>query len=89
MPVKQGNCRGCHLPHYGEEKRLLANRDPFLCLQCHAADKPTNIKAHQGLLQNTSLCLECHEPHIAAKGSLLKKNEHSPFAKRDCKLCHK
>jgi len=35
LPVKQGNCLGCHDAHGSSESTLLRSPDPDLCLSCH------------------------------------------------------
>jgi hypothetical protein len=33
-------------------------------------------------------CVSCHTPHTSKNVKLFKKNEHPPFAARQCDACH-
>ena len=38
-PVRE-DCTNCHTPHGSTEARLLKERPPYLCQQCHGAERP-------------------------------------------------
>jgi predicted CXXCH cytochrome family protein len=58
-------CQLCHAPHKSENKRLLQQPLPDLCLMCHSTDDLTKVHGEIGE------CLTCHNPHEADQERLL------------------
>ncbi|MDR3415602.1 MAG: DmsE family decaheme c-type cytochrome [Nevskia sp.] len=69
QPVRE-DCTNCHNPHGSQNARLLKEKVPFLCLDCHAATndmggygyKNSDVAAHSGnfYLSGDRSCLNCH-----------------------------
>ncbi len=66
-PVRE-DCTNCHQPHGSQHPNLLVQRTPWLCQQCHLADRhPSAVRsgldvppagAHQSVLGQD--CANCH-----------------------------
>ncbi len=80
------SCTNCHLPHAGDEPRLLKAPARELCLSCHEADSVA--RAHPVPLGRVD-CGSCHAPHGSdARGMLAGRFVHPPFGDRSCDACH-
>ena len=86
-PFAKGQCNACHDPHAANDYRLIKQSDPGLCLSCHTQQDRLK-KKHMGRSPQSMACLECHNPHGGKNSNLLRKVQHEPFAKKDCKACH-
>ena len=82
--VAEGKCFLCHSFHEASLARDVAS----LCLGCHR-DNPRLPEAHRGVAYERSRCTNCHLPHQARRGKLLRAEEHTPFEARSCELCHR
>lgn len=65
-PVRE-DCSICHVPHGANETRLLKQRAPFMCQQCHMASahpstlySAANIPPTAGHQLLAKACLNCH-----------------------------
>lgn len=85
-PVAGGGCFTCHNAHGGAEG-LLSRQVPDLCVVCHDTDAEF-AATHGGESVADSDCTACHEPHSSESESLLRPNQHSPFASGNCGTCH-
>lgn len=67
LPVQE-NCLLCHDAHFSMNRRLLKEREPYLCLECHTnlpVNLPSNIDAHDVLNPKNRFtynrgCTNCH-----------------------------
>jgi predicted CXXCH cytochrome family protein len=73
-PVGQGLCTSCHDPHSSSIDDYLVDEVPQLCFNCHDQDQTD----HDGNR------LPAVEPSFVDKSL----NQHPPFARGDCLLCH-
>jgi predicted CXXCH cytochrome family protein len=71
LPVAEGTCTACHLPHRGMIAGLLPDTAPRLCLTCHADLGKRMASGHVHPPAADGECLECHEPHHSAEPMLL------------------
>ena len=82
-PVREGRltCADCHNPHRRHSTVAETNK---LCASCHTPQRGPFIFAHGTMSGNlTEGCLDCHRPHGAPNGKLLK------YAGRGvCLQCH-
>lgn len=83
-PVAAGKCTDCHDPHQAENKALLREGVPKLCLGCHP-DVETKLKSaavtHPPVREGR--CIACHDPHGSPARYLL-RGEPGKF----CVTCH-
>jgi DmsE family decaheme c-type cytochrome len=87
-PVTE-DCLDCHNPHASAENRkLLKDAEPTLCLECHETDKATFKKLHEQYPVQKARCTLCHDPHGSNTGAILFDNVHDPVLDRKCKECH-
>ncbi len=87
-PFAKGECLVCHDPHFGFDTRFLNNKKPdSICLKCHKKNDKF-LKAHFDR-KDIKNCLSCHSPHQSNNRNLLRPFKHKPFAKGNCKVCHK
>ena len=87
-PPAKKNCKNCHVPHASDYKFLLKNDISKTCIRCHKVNKKL-INVHEGIIPESGSCIMCHNPHGAPDESLLwTGSTHSPFAEKDCKICH-
>jgi len=82
------DCSTCHRPHAGPQPKLLTEPVQQLCAGCHDAKAATFQKAHVAIDPARINCVSCHTPHTSKSAKLFKKNEHPPFAARQCDGCH-
>jgi predicted CXXCH cytochrome family protein len=82
--VTEGKCFLCHSFH----ESSLSSDVATLCLGCHR-DNPRLAEAHRGVGFERSRCTNCHLPHQARRGKLLRSEEHTPFKARACDPCHR
>ncbi|MHB8835768.1 MAG: cytochrome c3 family protein [Candidatus Methylomirabilia bacterium] len=82
--VAEGKCFLCHSFH----EAPLSGDVASLCLGCHR-DNPRLPEAHHGVAFERSRCTNCHLPHQARRGKLLRAEEHTPFKERACEPCHR
>jgi predicted CXXCH cytochrome family protein len=84
-PVAAGKCIDCHDPHQADNKGLLREGVPKLCLGCHP-DVETKMQSaaatHPPVREGR--CTACHDPHGSSARYLL-KGEPAKF----CTTCHK
>jgi predicted CXXCH cytochrome family protein len=73
-PVEEGRCVACHDPHSSDTDDHLISPVPELCFNCHDQDQTD----HEG---RTLPAVE----ETFVDSSL---NQHPPFARGDCLLCH-
>jgi len=68
-PPVMENCATCHTPHGSAHNRLLAQKPPALCGDCHPGGHTKGIYDGRGTLPNTnpgniriegSGCVNCH-----------------------------
>lgn len=73
-PVEKGQCTACHDAHSADIDEHLVAEVPQLCFSCHDQDQTD----HEG------------KTLPAVEASYLDKtlNQHPPFARGDCLLCH-
>ena len=72
-PVAEGKCTACHDPHQSDEKSLLREGVPKLCLGCHPEVMKNLANApvvHPPVKQGR--CTGCHDPHSSSARYLLK-----------------
>lgn len=53
------DCMTCHSPHGSVNNNLLNVRVPFLCLQCHAVHRTSNLSAAESK-GAFNICTDCH-----------------------------
>lgn len=88
-PVAEGKCLLCHDPHGTGASQDLKPSIGDVCRSCHPVSSPGFSKAHGDYAMNESNCISCHSPHSFDRaGSLISKNQHTPFKARQCNLCH-
>lgn len=83
VPVKDGECTGCHQPHGASGRNLLNLSDDQtdLCMGCHDRTMMTQKFMHGPVAVGS--CTECHDPHEASEKMLLKGTVRSL-----CLKCH-
>ncbi len=87
-PVVADGCLTCHVPHAGDEPKLLVARQSELCGNCH--DAAALAPKHGELLTPATSCTGCHLPHGGPVAKLLTgKVQHSPFQEATCNACHR
>lgn len=65
-PVRE-SCANCHEPHGSNQRNLLTNKDPFLCLSCHNYGGHINLPRYNRTSNPYGHgCMNCH---IATHGS--------------------
>jgi predicted CXXCH cytochrome family protein len=73
-PFADGSCNGCHRQPFGDRLRLRA-RGERLCQACHGEFEPQEKEGviHEALQGKGGRagCLQCHDPHLSARGGLL------------------
>lgn len=72
-PVAVESCAACHDPHESVNSRLLVEKDPKLCYECHDKKSILSSAAH-GKLSDEN-CLPCHDPHGGMNRFFLKSKE--------------
>ncbi len=82
--VREGRCFLCHTFHEASLRGDVATT----CLECHRGN-PALQAAPRRVPSDRSRCTGCHLPHQSRKPKLLQTVEHTPFAKRECDLCHR
>ena len=87
-PAADGDCLGCHSPHWSEQKELLTASIPGLCLDCHDGEDEDFLALHLDQAGESLNCVGCHDAHASATGGLLQSNQHDPFVGRACEVCH-
>jgi predicted CXXCH cytochrome family protein len=81
-PEATGTCVLCHQTH---DLLNLATATSS-CVECHEQE---NMKeGHTGLNMSFDTCTMCHRLHDSDESFFLYKNQHLPFAIRDCNACH-
>ena len=82
------SCTSCHSPHFAkEQRRLLVEKQPQLCYQCHSEvkadfNKPFRHRVNEGLIQ----CSDCHNVHGTPLQHSLRANSSQDSA---CFKCHR
>ena len=88
-PVAMGQCTTCHDVHGSTDRRMVIDKVEKTCETCHKSTDDKLTAAHMGYPVAGSACATCHDVHSHDKKShLLRKDQHGPFAKRNCSLCH-
>jgi len=96
-PVGHGavdlGCATCHATHKSEPAGAegvfhLTQAEPELCQTCHDPADAALQEAHLGQPIARAACTECHNPHGSEQTKLLNNFVHSPFADKQCDLCH-
>ena len=88
QPVVDGECLACHVSHAGQVDNLLRDEVSRLCMECHEEGEDFD-RAHGGRSLAGTDCTACHDPHASTDKSLLRSNQHKPFASGNCARCHK
>jgi len=87
-PAAEGQCSSCHDPHVPQQLKT-GGSVVALCADCHAVDAQTMSEVHAQIAPGDNSCLDCHDPHGGPDASLTLPVRHAPFAKGDCRSCHK
>ncbi len=80
-PIMGGDCISCHNPHQSSETRLLREKRPQLCFQCHDESIIKNKSVHSPVKEGK--CNVCHDPHQSDLPKLLSKGGNDL-----CLSCH-
>jgi predicted CXXCH cytochrome family protein len=82
---KDNDCRVCHLPHFSEDRPLLKESQPGLCLECHPDILAKGFEDDQMLhgAIRTGRCGGCHNPHTSEDPKLIRDTRD-----RICTRCH-
>jgi DmsE family decaheme c-type cytochrome len=54
------DCVTCHTPHGSVNNNLLTQREPFLCLQCHASHRIGDLTTAETKRAFYTRCTDCH-----------------------------
>ncbi|MBI5182749.1 MAG: hypothetical protein HY999_00070 [Nitrospinae bacterium] len=87
-PIQKGMCTVCHDPHTSNDEALLIKERKAICIQCHTMKEKKIIDSHSGYPVIDTDCLSCHNPHSSDNNKLLRASLHTPFAKKECTVCH-
>lgn len=65
----RGECLACHLPHGGEDGRLLSSSPRELCLKCHKdiEERMSGARIGHAPIFGEESCLACHRIHPSAE----------------------
>lgn len=81
-PFRAGECTRCHYPHATEEPRLLKEKVPELCFDCHdtipigpSGETTADYREYPVQMQpfRQGQCIQCHNPHASPDRRLLKE----------------
>jgi predicted CXXCH cytochrome family protein len=69
----EDDCTSCHNPHNAPHVKLLVDRPPGLCADCHSDvwDEVEGAPVRHDAVEQGESCLNCHSPHAANVAPLL------------------
>jgi predicted CXXCH cytochrome family protein len=85
-PFDSGDCDTCHLPHAGDNAKLLVDKPDALCRNCHDPSSASLSAAHKGFPPSSLHCTSCHNPHGSQQPHLIRSSPHAVFS--GCARCH-
>jgi len=83
--VSDVSCSDCHKVHIGPDLKVKPRDIGPMCEKCHQDVQANfNLPSHHPLHENRIFCNDCHDPHGASAGFMLKRGS----IKETCVFCH-